>query len=228
MQDRFIHVINRKTAKFLGLKRYFTASPCIKNHISERLTSAGSCITCLRASTKEWAASNPDTKKALLKAWRIANKERVAETNKAYKSSHAEQIKQYEAENIVERRKQALAYRDRNVDSCLARARRWKAENPEKAKNHLRKRRALKYSASGSHSHEDISAILSAQKAKCASCKKKLSVEGPGKYHIDHVMPLSKGGSNDKYNLQILCPSCNLSKHAKDPIEWAQTNGRLL
>jgi hypothetical protein len=41
------------------------------------------------------------------------------------------------------------------------------------------------------------------------------------RYHVDHVMPLSKDGLHDKDNIQLLCPKCNLSKAAKDPYEWA-------
>jgi 5-methylcytosine-specific restriction endonuclease McrA len=41
-------------------------------------------------------------------------------------------------------------------------------------------------------------------------------------------MPLARGGSNDRLNLQCLCPQCNLSKNAKDPIAWAREQGRLL
>ena len=38
--------------------------------------------------------------------------------------------------------------------------------------------------------------------------------------HIDHIMPVSKGGTNDRENLVYCCAPCNLSKHAKTPEEW--------
>ena len=33
-----------------------------------------------------------------------------------------------------------------------------------------------------------------------------------GKFHIDHIVPLSLGGTNRPDNLQILCASCNIKK----------------
>lgn len=41
---------------------------------------------------------------------------------------------------------------------------------------------------------------------KCSSFKE---------LHIDHIIPLSKGGSNDEDNLQLLCSECNLAKGNK-------------
>lgn len=38
--------------------------------------------------------------------------------------------------------------------------------------------------------------------------------------HVDHVVPLSRGGSDDLSNLVWACRACNLSKHDKTPDEW--------
>lgn len=38
--------------------------------------------------------------------------------------------------------------------------------------------------------------------------------------HVDHIVPLSRGGTNDLENLQMLCSRCNLSKGAKTMEEW--------
>lgn len=38
--------------------------------------------------------------------------------------------------------------------------------------------------------------------------------------HCDHIVPVSRGGSNDESNLKTACKPCNLSKHDKTPEEW--------
>ena len=52
---------------------------------------------------------------------------------------------------------------------------------------------------------------------KCKYCEKPLT-----EYHVDHVVPLCKGGDNSKENLVIACPKCNLSKGGKLLSEWSK------
>jgi 5-methylcytosine-specific restriction endonuclease McrA len=40
--------------------------------------------------------------------------------------------------------------------------------------------------------------------------------------HVDHVMPRSRGGSDEPSNLVASCKPCNLSKGARTPEEWRQ------
>ena len=85
-------------------------------------------------------------------------------------------------------------------------------------------RRARKRKADGSHTAADIQQLLVLQKSKCAVCHANIA----NGYHVDHVIPLVSGGSNNKDNLQLLCSTCNLSKGAKHPVDFMQERGMLL
>ena len=41
-----------------------------------------------------------------------------------------------------------------------------------------------------------------------------------GPFHLDHVVPKSRGGSDQPENLVTACARCNLSKHCMLPSEW--------
>lgn len=44
--------------------------------------------------------------------------------------------------------------------------------------------------------------------------------ERGGSLECDHVIPVSRGGSNEKSNLATACQTCNRRKHAKTADEW--------
>lgn len=67
---------------------------------------------------------------------------------------------------------------------------------------------------------DDLQLQIKSQKDRCWWCSKKLK----GKYEIDHVIPLAKGGTNNARNIVLSCPKCNRSKGAKLPQEFM---GRL-
>lgn len=98
------------------------------------------------------------------------------------------------------------------------------ANNKEAYSAAWHRRRARIIGNGGIHTKEDISNLLLSQKYKCAVCLASIKV----KKHIDHIIPLSNGGTNDKSNIQLLCPPCNIRKKDKDPIEFMQSQGFLL
>jgi 5-methylcytosine-specific restriction endonuclease McrA len=75
------------------------------------------------------------------------------------------------------------------------------------------------------YTQQDIKAMRVKQKGLCRICKADLDTHG---YHIDHIIPIARGGKGDLSNIQLLCPSCNIAKSDHDPYEFAVSRGVLL
>ena len=74
------------------------------------------------------------------------------------------------------------------------------------------KRRADKVSTSdGTVTSKFILELMVNQEFKCAIS----NVDIKDNYHIDHIIPLSKGGKHTAVNIQLLHPSVNMSKKDK-------------
>jgi 5-methylcytosine-specific restriction endonuclease McrA len=140
---------------------------------------------------------------------------KVREQQREWRARTPEKQREYK-----ERWKQKYPDRHREVQ------RRYTANNPEKVQSNVRNRRARVRNAVGSHTRDDIHAILVRQKYQCAECG--ASVKKRCDRQVDHIMPLKLGGSNSPSNLQILCNTCNKVKGAKHPIDFAQERGRLV
>jgi 5-methylcytosine-specific restriction endonuclease McrA len=58
----------------------------------------------------------------------------------------------------------------------------------------------------------EIDAMKQRQQMRCAcGCGRSLWAG----FHVDHIVPLARGGTNGPENLQLLAPVCNLRKGAK-------------
>lgn len=225
-------IISRADARAQGLKRYFTGNPCKRGHVVERQVSNLTCIGCDR---DQHRANRPFIDKSKerdrLRAWSAENREKVNARSRAFNATI--QRKAYKAAWYLANRERIKAklkaepekYRASNIAS----AKRWCKANPEKAgecfRLNARRRRALKRGSGGTHTAADLAEILTAQGARCAYCRTSLKLV---KKHVDHIQPLSHGGSNGRKNLQFLCAPCNQTKSAKDPINYAQSIGLLL
>lgn len=154
----------------------------------------------------------PDEVKEVDRKYREANKEKIRATQLAYAETRREEKRAY-----------ARAYRAENPEKVKAAIDAWYAANPDAMRIKRNNRRARL--ASGKVSRGIVKKLMALQKGKCTACKCSLSKSG---HHLDHIMPLAKGGANTDDNVQLLCPPCNLDKNAKHPVDWAQERGRLL
>lgn len=166
------------------------------------------CKICGSAYGREYCVRNRD---ALLKRW-----------------------SEYRLENLGKRSEQFKQYYEQNRDVIMARSRRWYQENKEarlawervyhkknpgikRGKN--RRRRARKLNAQCTpYTDADVADLWYAQGGNCAYCAVPLF----GDYHLDHVVPLSRGGADALTNIVLACPSCNLRKGVKTGEEFEE------
>ena len=89
-------------------------------------------------------------------------------------------------------------------------------------KNTRMKRRTIK--KQGDVTTAQLAKLLQDSK-HCYWCNNSLKGITP---HIDHYTPIALGGEHTLSNLVISCPHCNHIKSSKDPIEFANSIGRLI
>lgn len=212
------------------------------------------CRTCAAAQFKAYANKHKDEMRAdraeKYKTLTEDQWEKKRANNRAYWARNVEDIGARRrgkiltpdeiAQNKLRSRKWYLANRDevlrkaanyyqQNREQIIPRVRAYERANPEKirllgrVKAHRRRMR-LEVAGGTPYTRHDVERIYKLQKGCCASCRKKLKK----KYHIDHRIPVAKGGDNTAGNIDLLCPNCNHRKSAKLPHVFAQENGRLI
>ena len=214
---------------------HFYKAACCKDGLR------GECKPCVSSKQAKYNQDHAEEISARKKALYYADGAEVArvEKNAAYYRANQERIKQssrkrnaLNAAKISERRKlmkvklhaQTMAWRSKNRERVKEVRRAWYQKNKNRLRPSRKAAKAMRRAA-GAIDAAVVSFLMNAQRGKCAVCKASIA-EGP--YHLDHIKPLARGGTNQRTNLQLLCPPCNLSKSAKDPIDFMQSRGFLL
>ena len=161
------------------------------------------------AQAKKWAAENPDRIKAKVKRFKANNPGKTTEYCRRWRESHREQYR------AIDR-----AYRTKNREQERLKAAKAYDNNTERYRAYSRNRYALKWSV-GTHTAEDVTRQYEKQQGCCFWCSEPVNQL----YQVDHVIPISRGGSNSPDNLVIACPSCNRHKQKLLPyVEWTPPN----
>ena len=158
---------------------------------------------------------------AEIKAYNLAHKKEIAARHKAYNLAHKKEIaasqKAYQlahAEDIKSKRK---AYRLAHKEEIADWQRIYRRKYPEKPKLLCRKYRVLK--SGNAHEPYTDTYIYERDCWMCGICgrkiNKRLKHPNPLSKSIDHIVPVSKGGSDAPINVQAAHLRCNMLKKAQ-------------
>ncbi len=108
---------------------------------------------------------------------------------------------------------------------CMAKnTKRHSQENPDSVRERLDRRKQLERATSGEISVTRIKALRVLLDHKCRYCGRPLTSE----YEVDHLTPISRGGTNSDGNMTLACLSCNREKGSKvltEYYEWRKERG---
>ena len=141
-------IVDRQTAREMGLLRYFDGKPCKYGHISQRSTRKNNvCLKC-----------HSERRKRLYRQDNTTDKE-------------------YRKKNRAKYRDWDSAWREKNREKVNELSRIWTNNNKHKKKASDRLNKSSRKNAEGYFDGDDVLALKIAQNNKCANCHTDVSVE---------------------------------------------------
>ena len=160
------------------------------------------------------------------KKYKLENREKIAERRKEYRLENREKIaeyaKKYRLENYEKFSEYNKKYFSENSEKIAEYNKKYHLENPNISREKNRKRRALKLQNGHSPYTEDE--VLDLYGTNCHLCNQPIDLESPRRtgapgwefgLQIDHVLPITKGGSDTLENVKPAHGKCNVKKSSK-------------
>lgn len=163
------------------------------------------CKECARTASRDWYA-----RKSSDESFREQRKEQGARALKKWRTANSEAVR--------EARKH---YRRANREMILEQERRNRQSNPEREREKCRRRRARLLNALVAT--VDLQEIWTRDDGQCQICS--IAIDATLKWPhrlsltIDHLMPLSRGGTHEPANVRLAHSVCNSRKGDRLPEE---------
>jgi 5-methylcytosine-specific restriction endonuclease McrA len=189
--------------------------PCSKcGKVDSAIKKGAYCRPCKIQYLREYRAKNRDALIAKARARYKANPEIFrAQKRKSWMKKpevYRERCRQYHAASADKRR----AHRDKHRDRYQADWRRYWARDKARASRRLYRSKTRRRAAEQSIQWESIDRveIYNRDGGLCRYCGLAVTEKG---WHMDHIVPVAKGGPHIKSNVCVSCPGCNLKKSTK-------------
>ena len=188
-----------------------------KRHRTQKTPPCKECLDAVVAYKKLWKKEHPEEYKQRNREYYVKNVQKINERNKRFRIENPEKVKEYQDKYRVQNKDAREVYRQSNL---------------EKFRHYARKRKAWKLN----NGHEEYTEqqVLDRWGEDCHICFESIDFDASRKvgknnwekgFHIDHLIPLSKGGGDTLSNVRPAHALCNLQKNAKEFKE--DLNGKL-
>lgn len=189
------------------------------------------CIKCGKTERDKYNHCLPCNREGLRKAYAAKKAEHNARAKKAYEARrdyYLEKHREWHKQNPERAKALSAKWNEANPGAMTARGTAWRRNNPEKARAAVSKYRsanpdvglalnhayrARQKQAQGKFTSREWKALKASYHGRCVYC-------GNAATTADHVVPISRGGSNSIENIAPACRPCNSSKNDTSLLAW--------
>lgn len=186
--------------------------------------------------SRRYRQRHPERARDATKRWTVKNRKKRIIYGRYYYAKHRKrrirEARQWYIKNDARAKETRRKYVKKNKEKLALLRRKWRVKHKEQDRATDRRRRQrdpLEYkikqqrshakrsrSIPGSFSINDVKEHIKYQNGRCYYCWKKLSKS----FHIDHLVPVGRGGSNRAENIRPTCATCNVSKHTSSVMDF--------
>lgn len=200
-----------------------------KKHKPNKSGLSHKCKACGKAQDAKYLSEHREENKATSKAryyakpearakYRIDNAEKIAAGKRDWRKRNPDKVKAHKKDSAK-----------RHPESQARRLKRYNERHPEvqSMRVHVQnmRQRAKQMDDLFDWKRSELAAMYAEQEGKCAYCGISIYWSVPHDVHVDHIHPLSRGGTNELSNLCLSCQDCNFSKGNKTIPEWQAVRG---
>jgi hypothetical protein len=173
------------------------------------------------AKAKEWRQNNKEKGRLQAAKWRANNPEKYKEVKarnyKKDREKHIQRTKEWREKNPEKQSLSSKNWRKNNHEKFTSILKEWRKKNPGKQRTYDAFRRAEKKKGRKELT-KNQKAIITCLYEQAQRLQKKLGIP----FHVDHIVPLARGGKHEPTNLQVMPARLNVQKHARAIYKWAE------